>query len=264
MHRKDIKREIRNQLKKKYPMLCVKTRSGGLRVAIYLECYPFGIRQALRNHSQIGHHSGAEILDLVKKNGINDIFYLISNSYSMGNGMGTHDTLLDKSDIERILTRISHEILEKHRGIENLALVGIHTRGVHLARRIGDRMAEIEGAEIPTGEIDITLYRDDWTRIGHHPVVKKTDISFSVDEKHIILVDDVLYTGRTTRAAMDALVDFGRPDRIELAVLVDRGHRELPIQADYVGKHIGTKHSETVNVMLEEHDETDRVVIDRG
>lgn len=174
--------------------------------------------------------------------------------------MGKYDIILDVEDINRILTRIICEILEVHRGIENLTLVGIQTRGVYLAKRIQSGIYETEGIKIPTGYIDITLYRDDWTRISHHPVVQTTDIPFSVDSKQIILIDDVLFTGRTIRAAMDAIIDFGRPDRIELAVLVDRGHRELPIQANYVGKFVETRRSETVNVLLSEHDGEDKVV----
>ncbi len=173
----------------------------------------------------------------------------------------SYETILDAADIDRILTRITHKILEVHRGTENLTLIGIQTRGVYLAKRLQAKIKKIEGIEIPTGDMDITLYRDDWTRISHHPVVQATDILFSVDGKQIILVDDVLYTGRTTRAAMDAVIDFGRPDRIELAVLVDRGHRELPIQADYVGKIVETRRRETINVMLADHDGEDRVVI---
>ena len=173
----------------------------------------------------------------------------------------SHETILDAADIDRILTRITHKILEVHRGVENLTLIGIQTRGVYLAKRLQVKIKEIEGVEIPAGDMDITLYRDDWTRISHHPVVQATDILFSVDEKQIILVDDVLYTGRTTRAAMDAVIDFGRPDRIELAVLVDRGHRELPIQADYVGKIVETRRREKINVLLTEHDGQDKVVM---
>ena len=176
--------------------------------------------------------------------------------------MSAHDTILDAADIDRILTRITHEILEVHRGTENLTLIGIHARGVHLAKRIQSRIHAIEGIKIPTGDIDITLYRDDWTRISHHPVVQSTDISFSVNEKQIILIDDVLFTGRTTRAAMDAIIDFGRPDRIELAVLIDRGHRELPIQANYVGKYVATRRAQTINVLLVEQDGKDQVVIE--
>ena len=176
--------------------------------------------------------------------------------------MSKNHTILDAADIDRKLTRITHEILEVHKGAANLTLIGIQTRGVFLAKRIQSMINDIEGIEIPTGEMDITLYRDDWTLISPNPVVKTTDISFSVDEKQIILVDDVLFTGRTTRAAMDAVIDFGRPDRIELAVLVDRGYRELPIQANYVGKFVETRRSETVNVLLEEHDGVDKVVIE--
>jgi len=175
--------------------------------------------------------------------------------------MSQYDIILNAADIDRIMTRISHEILEKHKGVDNLTLIGIHTRGVYLAKRIQAIIDGIEGVSIPTGDMDITLYRDDWTRISHNPIVQATDITFSVDGKQIILIDDVLFTGRTIRAAMDAIIDFGRPDRIELAVLVDRGHRELPIQANYVGKFIETRLSETVNVLLAEHDGKDQVSI---
>jgi len=180
--------------------------------------------------------------------------------------MDRDNSILDAEDIERIIKRIAHELLEENRGADNLVLIGIQTRGVYLAKRIGAIIKEVEGIEIPTGDIDITLYRDDWTKISQHPVVQATDIAFSIEEKHIVLVDDVLFTGRTTRAAMDALMDFGRPDRIELAVLVDRGHRELPIQADYIGKVIETRRKETVNVMLLECDGEDKVhvVINQG
>ena len=176
--------------------------------------------------------------------------------------MRNNETILQAADIDRILTRITHEILEKHKGTQRLALVGLQTRGVFLARRLQAKIRQIEGIDIPGGDIDITLYRDDWTRIGPNPVVKATDISFSIDGKQIILVDDVLYTGRTIRAAMDALIDFGRPDRIELAVLVDRGHREFPIEANYVGKQVETGRSEMINVRLQEYDGEDRVVIE--
>ncbi len=176
--------------------------------------------------------------------------------------MGKGKTILDEKDIDRMLTRIAYEILEVHKGSENLALIGIQTRGVYLSKRLQAKILEYEKAEVPTGVMDITLYRDDWTRISHQPVVQATDITFSVDGKHVILVDDVLFTGRTIRAAMDAIIDFGRPDRIELAVLVDRGFRELPIQADYVGKFVKTIRSQRVNVLLKEHDEKDGVVIE--
>ena len=170
-------------------------------------------------------------------------------------------TLLDAQDIERVLKRIAHNIIEVHKGSAALALVGIQTRGVFLARRLAAIIETIEGVQVPTGTMDITLYRDDWTRITHHPVVQATDIPFSVDGKQVVLVDDVLFTGRTIRAAMDALMDFGRAARIELVVLVDRGHRELPIMANYVGKVVETRRSETVNVLLTEKDGQDRVVL---
>lgn len=173
-------------------------------------------------------------------------------------------TILDTSDIDRVLTRIAHEILEVHRGTENLVVIGIHTRGVHLAKRIQNKIHAIEGVKLQTGAVDINLYRDDWTRISHQPIVRATEIPFSVDGKQIILVDDVLFTGRTIRAAMDALMDYGRPDRIELAVLVDRGHRELPIQGNYVGKTVETRRADTINVLLSEQDGADRVVVEHG
>ena len=177
--------------------------------------------------------------------------------------MGTERELLNKADIERILKRMAYEILEEHKGTEDLIFIGIQTRGVHIAKRLQELIKKMEHVEIPTGDIDITLYRDDWTRIGLNPVVQATDISFSVDEKQIVLVDDVLFTGRTVRAAMDALMDFGRPGRIELAVLVDRGFRELPIMANYTGKVVETSYFETVNVHIKEYDGTDKVVIRR-
>ncbi len=177
--------------------------------------------------------------------------------------MDDDNLILDANDIKRVLTRMTHEILEVHRGSENLSLIGIHTRGVYIAKRLQSKIADIEGVQIPTGNMDINMYRDDWTRVGPHPVVQATDISFSVEGRNIVLVDDVLFTGRTIRAAMDALMDFGRPDRIELAVLVDRGHRELPIQANFIGKFIETRRSETVNVMLVEHDGEDGAVLSK-
>lgn len=169
--------------------------------------------------------------------------------------------ILKGPDIDRILMRMTHEILEKHKGTENLVLIGIRTGGVFLADRIKAKILTIEGTDIPTGDLDITMYRDDWTRIGHQPIVQKTELPFSLDGKQVVLVDDVLFTGRTVRAAMDALIDFGRPDRIELAVLVDRGHRELPIQANYVGKHVETIHETMVNVYLREEGGVDRVTV---
>ncbi|MBW2566157.1 MAG: bifunctional pyr operon transcriptional regulator/uracil phosphoribosyltransferase PyrR [Deltaproteobacteria bacterium] len=175
--------------------------------------------------------------------------------------MTAEKVILKGPDIDRILTRITLEILEKHREAENLVLIGIRTGGVFLADRIKAEILTTEGADIPRGDLDITLYRDDWTRIGHQPVVQKTELPFSLDGTQVILVDDVLFTGRTVRAAMDALIDFGRPDRIELAVLVDRGHRELPIQANYVGEHIETIHDNMVNVYLKEKAGRDEVAI---
>jgi len=163
----------------------------------------------------------------------------------------------------RTLTRIAHEILERNRGVEELALVGIRTRGVPIARRLAKAIREINGHEIPTGALDITLYRDDLMRtaVGAQPVIRKTEIPFSIDDKRILLVDDVLYTGRTIRAALDALIEFGRPLVIQLVVLVDRGHRELPIKADYVGKNLPTSQSQSVQVHLMETDGRDEVEI---
>ena len=171
-------------------------------------------------------------------------------------------TVLDRAAIQRALSRIAHEILEKNHGSEQLALVGIYTRGVFLSRRLAAIIKEIEGEDIPCGEIDITLYRDDVGRSRVHPEVRGTKIPFSVDDVRIVLVDDVLYTGRTVRAALDALIDFGRPLNIQLAVLVDRGHRELPIRADYVGKNLPTARDERVSVRLVECDGADEAVIE--
>jgi pyrimidine operon attenuation protein / uracil phosphoribosyltransferase len=176
--------------------------------------------------------------------------------------------VMDADRISRALTRIAHEIVERNRGVENLALVGVRSRGVPLARRLGDALKIISGEDVPTGALDITLYRDDLMRqqVGPQPLVRKTEIPFSIDNRTIILVDDVLYTGRTTRAALDALIDFGRPKAIQLVVLVDRGHRELPIKADYVGKNVPTATQESVQVRLHEIDGVldDEVMIERG
>ena len=175
--------------------------------------------------------------------------------------MVTERVILKEPDVDRILTRMAHEILERHRETENLVLIGIRTGGVFLADRMKAKILTFEGIDIPRGDLDITLYRDDWTRISHQPIVQKTELLFSLDGKEVILVDDVLFTGRTVRAAMDALIDFGRPDRIELAVLVDRGHRELPIYANYVGKQIETTHDTMVNVYLKENAGRDEVAL---
>ena len=169
--------------------------------------------------------------------------------------------ILDKDAIARIITRISHEIVEKNKGIEGLCLIGIRNRGVYLAKRLAAYIKNIEGADILTGALDITLYRDDLALATGQPLVRKTEIDFDINGKNLVLVDDVLYTGRTIRAALDALVDFGRPKSIQLAVLVDRGHRELPIRADYVGKNIPTSKDETVEVRMLETDSIDEVVI---
>ncbi len=171
--------------------------------------------------------------------------------------------VLDADRIGRSLVRIAHEILERNRSTDDLALVGIRTRGVPIAKRIAAAVHAVNGHDIPTGALDITLYRDDLMRhpVGPQPLVWRTEIPFSIDSKRILLVDDVLYTGRTIRAALDALIDFGRPSSIQLVVLVDRGHRELPIKADYVGKNVPTAPSQSVQVHLTEIDGRDEVEI---
>jgi pyrimidine operon attenuation protein/uracil phosphoribosyltransferase len=173
---------------------------------------------------------------------------------------------MDSERIGRSLTRIAHEIVERNRGVGALALVGVRTRGVPIARRLAATLRDITGADVPTGALDITLYRDDLmkTAVGPQPIVRRTEIPFSIDGRHIILVDDVLYTGRTIRAALDALIDFGRPSTIQLVVLVDRGHRELPIKADYVGKNVPTSRRETIHVRLAEIDGRDEVTLDQA
>lgn len=171
-------------------------------------------------------------------------------------------TILDGVGVKRALTRIAHEILERNKGVADLVLVGIRTGGVHLARELSSRLEEIEGAPVPMGEVDITLYRDDFKGHSKHLPVGKTDIPFTVENKKVILVDDVLFTGRTIRAAMDALIDFGRPKMIQLAVLIDRGHRELPIRADYVGKNLPSSLWEAVSVNLLEKNGKDEVLIE--
>jgi pyrimidine operon attenuation protein/uracil phosphoribosyltransferase len=171
--------------------------------------------------------------------------------------------VMDADRMARALTRIAHEILERNRGTSELALIGIRRRGVPLARRLAASLQQIVGADVPTGALDITLYRDDLMRqpVGPQPVVRRTEIPFSIDDRRILLVDDVLYTGRTIRAALDALIDYGRPRAIQLIVLIDRGHRELPIKADYVGKNIPTAPAESVQVRLAEIDGSDEVVV---
>jgi len=172
--------------------------------------------------------------------------------------------VMDAERISRALTRIAHEILERNRGADELAFVGVRTRGVPIAKRLARAVREINEVDVPTGALDITLYRDDLMRnpVGPQPVIRRTEIPFSIDDRKILLVDDVLYTGRTVRAALDALIDYGRPRAIQLVVLVDRGHRELPIKADYVGKNLPTSLKQSVQVRLQEIDGVDEVVIE--
>ncbi len=169
--------------------------------------------------------------------------------------------LVDDDGIRRALTRIAHEIVEKNKGTDNLVIIGIRTRGVPLAKRLAKRINDFEGVEIPVGILDITLYRDDLSMVAQQPIVHKTEIPFDINGKNVILVDDVLYTGRTVRSALDALVDLGRPHAIQLAIVVDRGHRELPIRADYVGKNIPTSEEEVVSVNLKEIDGQDSILL---
>lgn len=168
---------------------------------------------------------------------------------------------MDELGIERALKRIAHEILERNKNIEDMVVIGIRNKGAHLAERLARYIEEIEKSEVQVGILDINLYRDDLSVIAKQPIVRKTEINFSTDSKKIILVDDVLFTGRTIRCAMDALIDFGRPKNIQLAILIDRGHRELPIRADYVGKNVPTSQEEIVEVMLSEAGEKDQVII---
>ncbi|MFH0914725.1 MAG: bifunctional pyr operon transcriptional regulator/uracil phosphoribosyltransferase PyrR [Chloroflexota bacterium] len=169
--------------------------------------------------------------------------------------------IMTAADIRRTLARIAHEIMEHNKSVENLVLVGMHTRGVPLAQRLAASLATFEGSPPPVGALDISLYRDDLSSLERQPLLKRTDIPTSIDGKSVVLVDDVLYTGRTIRAAMDALIDFGRPRLIQLAVLVDRGHRELPVRADYVGRNIPSARDEEVLVHLKETDGVDEVII---
>jgi pyrimidine operon attenuation protein/uracil phosphoribosyltransferase len=170
--------------------------------------------------------------------------------------------LLDAEDVRRALTRIAHEVIERNKGVDDVALVGIANRGDDLARRLAENIAVIEGTKVPVGVLDITFHRDDIGMRAEAPEVHETRIGFDINGKTLVLVDDVLFTGRTIRSAMDALMDFGRPRRIQLAVLVDRGHRELPIRADFVGKNVPTRHDDAVRVMVEELDGRDEVVVD--
>lgn len=169
--------------------------------------------------------------------------------------------IMDESAINRAITRISHEIIEKNKGIENLVLMGIQRRGVPLAKRIADKIKSVENSEIPVGILDITLYRDDLSLLNEHPVINGTEIDFNIVNKKVVLVDDVIYTGRTVRAAIDAIMDINRPQMIQLAVLIDRGHRELPIRPDYVGKNVPTSRSEIVHVNVLEIDGENSVTL---
>lgn len=162
--------------------------------------------------------------------------------------------IMDQAGVERTLVRIAHQIIEKNHGVENVCLIGIRTRGVPLARRIAENINKIENVSVPVGELDITLYRDDLSRLAETPVVSDTNIPFSIKDKTVILVDDVIYTCRTARAALDAIMAISRPARIQLCCMVDRGHAELPIKANYIGKNIPTSHSEFVSVKLDESD----------
>lgn len=173
----------------------------------------------------------------------------------------SNKVIMDSETIARAISRIAHEILERNKGAKELRIIGIRTRGIHIARRIADKIEELEGIRPPIGTLDITLYRDDFRRRSDMPKVQKTEIPFSVEDKNVILVDDVLYTGRTARAAIDAIMDYGRPASIQLVVLVDRGHRELPIQADYIGIKVMTLRDENVDVHLKETDGVDEVVV---
>jgi len=176
--------------------------------------------------------------------------------------MSLPKVVVDAKGVERVLARIAHEIVERNGGVEDLVLIGVRSRGVDIATRLAGNLARIEGVEIPLGIIDITLYRDDLSRSTEQPpLVKSTDIDFPIDDRHVVLVDDVLYTGRTVRAALDAIMDFGRPRSIQLAVLIDRGHRELPVRADYVGKNIPTSPRESVRVQILGRDGLDEVSI---
>ncbi len=169
--------------------------------------------------------------------------------------------IMNEEEIRRALTRVAHEIIERNSGPQDLVIAGIRTRGAHMAERIVQRIEEIEGVRVPLGILDITLYRDDLQTISKSPLVRATEIPTSIFDKHVILVDDVLYTGRTVRAAMDEIIDFGRPRTIQLAVLVDRGHREFPIRADYVGKNVPTSKREVIKVQLVESDGVDAVLL---
>jgi pyrimidine operon attenuation protein/uracil phosphoribosyltransferase len=179
----------------------------------------------------------------------------------MEKNMKVKKEIIDSDAMGRAITRIAHEILEKNKGTKDLVLIGIRTRGVPLAERLASKIEEIEGVNIKTGILDITLYRDDLSTVSQQPIVHRTEIPFDITGKKVVLVDDVLFTGRTVRAALDALIDLGRPKQIQLAIMIDRGHRELPIRADYVGKNLPTSKREVVDVNFEEIDGRDLVLL---
>ncbi|WP_207640851.1 bifunctional pyr operon transcriptional regulator/uracil phosphoribosyltransferase PyrR [Desulfitibacter alkalitolerans] len=173
----------------------------------------------------------------------------------------TKTVIMDENKIRRSLTRIAHEIIEKNKGTQDLVLIGIRSRGVPLAHRLNEIIEQIEGHKVPEGIIDITLYRDDLSSLAEQPVLNKTEITFDLKGKNVVLIDDVLYTGRTVRAALDAMADLGRAKTVQLAVLIDRGHKELPIRADYIGKNVPTSKNEVIAVLLKETDGIDEVLI---
>jgi pyrimidine operon attenuation protein/uracil phosphoribosyltransferase len=175
--------------------------------------------------------------------------------------MDNEKILMDKKDMDRAISRIAHEIIENNKGVRNVCLIGIQRGGVHIAHRLADRIKHIEGRDVLVGALDIAMYRDDLDIRDEQPVIRQTDVPFEINEKVTVLVDDVFFTGRSIRAAMDALMDLGRPMAIQLAVLIDRGHRELPIRADYAGKNIPTARDETINVELAEEGSEDRVLL---
>lgn len=218
-------------------------------------------RRKGRQHwkSELSAAAGSFFVHLYIRNSYDD-FWSEERKWRGMEGI-TKSQIMDADGIRRAITRIAHEIVEKNKGTENVVLIGIRRRGVPLAVRIQQRIEEFENVKVPLGILDITLYRDDLTTIDVQPVVHESEVSFSVQGKTVILVDDVLYTGRTVRAALDATMDLGRPEKIQLAVLVDRGHRELPIRADYVGKNLPTSSREIVSVCLQEIDDEEQVLL---